>query len=241
MLELRDGVNTRLVWAVPELKVGRDVNGRDVLLLTGPEPDMAWHRFAATIADLAERFAVARMAALGAYPFAAPHTRPPHLSVTSPSAEVDRRPAVPHELGRRAGRDGRRPRALGVEPGDPGPRHLVAGAALRRHDVVPGGIGGPARGAADGDRDRRRRRRAASRGGPPARAPRPARRRQRRAPGDGRPVRAALRRQRTARASRSRSVGSSCAAATRSPARSSASCATRARAEPPAHRLPSAA
>lgn len=87
-LELRDGVSTRLVWAAPELKVGRDVNGRDVLLLSGPEPDMAWHRFATTIADLAERLAVSKMAALGAYPFAAPHTRPPHLSVTSPSAEV---------------------------------------------------------------------------------------------------------------------------------------------------------
>jgi proteasome assembly chaperone (PAC2) family protein len=87
-LELRDGVSTRLVWSVPELKVGRDLNGRDVLLLTGPEPDMAWHRFASTIADLAEQLTVAKMAALGAYPFAAPHTRPPHLSVTSPSAAI---------------------------------------------------------------------------------------------------------------------------------------------------------
>ena len=53
MLELRDGVSTRLVWSAPELKVGHDANGRDVLLLSGPEPDMAWHRFAATVADLA--------------------------------------------------------------------------------------------------------------------------------------------------------------------------------------------
>ena len=88
MLELRDGVSTRLVWSAPELKVGHDANGRDVLMLSGPEPDMAWHRFAATVADLAEQLAVAKMAALGAYPFAAPHTRPPHLSATSPSAEV---------------------------------------------------------------------------------------------------------------------------------------------------------
>jgi proteasome assembly chaperone (PAC2) family protein len=88
MLELRDGVSTRLVWSAPELKVGHDANGRDVLLLSGPEPDMAWHRFATTVADLAQQFAVAKMAALGAYPFAAPHTRPPLLSATSPSAEV---------------------------------------------------------------------------------------------------------------------------------------------------------
>jgi hypothetical protein len=88
MLELRDGVSTRLVWSAPELKVGHDANGRDVLLLSGPEPDMAWHRFAATVADLAQQLTVTKMAALGAYPFAAPHTRPPHLSATSPSAEV---------------------------------------------------------------------------------------------------------------------------------------------------------
>jgi len=88
MLELRDGVSTRLVWSAPELKVGQDANGRDVLLLSGPEPDMAWHRFATTVADLAQQLAVTKMAALGAYPFAAPHTRPPHLSATSPSAEV---------------------------------------------------------------------------------------------------------------------------------------------------------
>ena len=87
-MELRDGVSTRLQWAKPELKVGRDANGRDVLLLTGPEPDMAWHRFASTVADLAERLTVTKMAALGAYPFAAPHTRAPHVSVTSPSAAI---------------------------------------------------------------------------------------------------------------------------------------------------------
>lgn len=88
VLELRDGVSSRLVWSRPELRVGRDVNGHDVLLLTGPEPDMAWHRFAATVADLATQLGVTKMAALGAYPFAAPHTRPPHLSTTSPSAEI---------------------------------------------------------------------------------------------------------------------------------------------------------
>ena len=88
LLELRDGVNTRLVWSVPELRVGRDEAGHDVLLLTGPEPDMAWHRFAGTVGDLAVQLGVVTMAALGAYPFAAPHTRPPHLSATSPSADV---------------------------------------------------------------------------------------------------------------------------------------------------------
>lgn len=88
LLELRDGVNTGLVWAVPEMRVGRDADGQDVLLLSGPEPDMAWHRFATTIADLTQELGVRSMAALGAYPFATPHTRSPLLSATSPSPDV---------------------------------------------------------------------------------------------------------------------------------------------------------
>jgi proteasome assembly chaperone (PAC2) family protein len=88
LLELRNGVNTRLVWMTPQLHVGRDPHGRDVLLLNGPEPDMAWHRFTTVIGELAGQLGVPWMVALGAYPFAAPHTRPPRLSATSPSAEV---------------------------------------------------------------------------------------------------------------------------------------------------------
>ena len=49
---------------------------------------MAWHRFAATVAELAARFDVKQLVGLGAYPFAAPHTRPPRLSATSPSEDV---------------------------------------------------------------------------------------------------------------------------------------------------------
>ncbi|HET9666560.1 MAG TPA: PAC2 family protein, partial [Desertimonas sp.] len=49
ILEVRSGVSTRLVWSSPELLLGRDGDGRDVLLLNGPEPDMAWHRFATTV------------------------------------------------------------------------------------------------------------------------------------------------------------------------------------------------
>jgi PAC2 family len=88
LLELRDGVNTRLVWLSPHLQVGRDTHDHDVLLMDGPEPDMAWHRFATLIGELAVQFGVREMVSLGAYPFAAPHTRPPRLSATSPSADL---------------------------------------------------------------------------------------------------------------------------------------------------------
>jgi hypothetical protein len=88
ILEVRSGVSTRLVWSSPELLHGRDGKGHDVLLLSGPEPDMAWHRFTATIVDLAGQFGIESMTALGAYPFAIPHTRQPVVSSTSPSRDL---------------------------------------------------------------------------------------------------------------------------------------------------------
>jgi hypothetical protein len=88
IMELRNGINTDLVWSTIELRSGRSSSGRDVLVLTGPEPDMAWHRFAAAIADICVELGVTKMVALGAYPFAAPHTRTPRLSCSSPSTEV---------------------------------------------------------------------------------------------------------------------------------------------------------
>jgi len=87
-MELREGVNSRIAWPDIEVKAGRDHIGNDVVLLTGPEPDMAWRRFSVEAAELAEQLGVRRMVALGAYPFATPHTRPSRLSMSAPSAEV---------------------------------------------------------------------------------------------------------------------------------------------------------
>jgi hypothetical protein len=88
VMELRDGINTDLVWSTIELRAGRSSSGRDVLVLTGPEPDMAWHRFARAISDISVELGVTKMVAFGAYPFAAPHTRTPRLSCSSPSTDV---------------------------------------------------------------------------------------------------------------------------------------------------------
>jgi PAC2 family len=87
-MELREGVNVRLVWADIELSIGHDVGGHDVLTLSGPEPDSQWRRFADVVSTLAVDLGVKRMVALGAYPFAAPHTRDPRLSASSPSQEA---------------------------------------------------------------------------------------------------------------------------------------------------------
>ena len=91
IMELREGVNTRIIWSVPEMRVGTDDDGRDVLLLTGPEPDMAWHYFADTVASLATQLGVTTAIGMGAYPFGSPHTRPVGLSATSPDPAIAER------------------------------------------------------------------------------------------------------------------------------------------------------
>ncbi len=87
-MELRDGVNTNLRWNHIELLAGRSPAGRDVLVLMGPEPDMNWRRFSKAVGDIAVELGVTHMIGFGAYPFAAPHTRTPRLSCSSPSIDV---------------------------------------------------------------------------------------------------------------------------------------------------------
>lgn len=87
-MTLRNGLNTDLEWATIEMRSGRTPDGRDLLFLVGPEPDMGWRRFGRAVATLAVEFGVTKMVSLGAYPFATPHTRPSRLSVSSPSTDV---------------------------------------------------------------------------------------------------------------------------------------------------------
>ena len=87
-MELRQGINTGLVWPSTELLLGRDINGKEILLLTGQEPDSKWNHFSEVVADLSRRLGVRKMIGLGAYPFATPHTRAVNLSCTSPSSDA---------------------------------------------------------------------------------------------------------------------------------------------------------
>jgi PAC2 family len=88
LLQLRDGVIQKMIWPITELKVGRDAVGHDVLLLTGQEPDSAWHRFLDSLVEVAAMLGVTKVVGLGAYPFATPHSRPSRLSVTCGSPGV---------------------------------------------------------------------------------------------------------------------------------------------------------
>jgi hypothetical protein len=74
-LDIIDGRPATLAW--PELLVRRaKVGDRDVLVLSGPEPDFHWRALAASAVELARRLGVVQWISLGAIPAAVPHTRP---------------------------------------------------------------------------------------------------------------------------------------------------------------------
>ena len=94
VMEIRDGVNTGVRWNVPVIRAGRDPRGRDVLLLSGPEPDFSWQLFCRTVGDICVQAGVRTMVGLGAYPYGAPHTRPVQITHTTPDRAVSER--LPH-------------------------------------------------------------------------------------------------------------------------------------------------
>jgi predicted ATP-grasp superfamily ATP-dependent carboligase len=91
VLHIVDGVTTGLTWPAIELVAFADLEGRDVLFLSGPEPDHNWPTFAATVVALADELGVTEVYGLGAYPAPVPHTRPVQLASTASSAELARK------------------------------------------------------------------------------------------------------------------------------------------------------
>ncbi len=74
-LEIVDGRLSELDW--PEFRI-RHVHGvdRDVLVLSGPEPDYRWPSLARAVSEAAGALGVRQWISLGAIPAAVPHTRP---------------------------------------------------------------------------------------------------------------------------------------------------------------------
>jgi hypothetical protein len=82
-LRIVDGRPVGLDW--PTLAVlHRRFARRDILILSGPEPDYRWRELAAEMVLLAEDLGVTEWLTLGAIPAAVPHTRPvPVLGIES--------------------------------------------------------------------------------------------------------------------------------------------------------------
>lgn len=85
VLDIVDGTLTELTW--PELTMKRvRVGARDLLVLSGPEPDFRWRELGGDVLDVAQRLGVVEWVSLGAIPAAVPHTRPvPILATASKS------------------------------------------------------------------------------------------------------------------------------------------------------------
>lgn len=84
-LQIIHGKPRTLDW--PELTLRAvKAGGKDILVLTGAEPDYRWHELSGDVATLAQHLGVAEWISLGAIPAAVPHTRPvPILGTESKS------------------------------------------------------------------------------------------------------------------------------------------------------------
>ncbi|PZR64985.1 MAG: carboxylate--amine ligase [Chloroflexi bacterium] len=75
MLDIVDGSLIGLEW--PELTVRAVRLGeRDLLILSGPEPDYRWRELATEVVAMVQQFEATTWISLGAIPVATPHTRP---------------------------------------------------------------------------------------------------------------------------------------------------------------------
>ncbi|HEX7197335.1 MAG TPA: PAC2 family protein [Candidatus Limnocylindria bacterium] len=81
-LDIVDGRPMSLAWAELRLTATR-IGERDLLVLTGPEPDYRWRELATDVVEVAKRLGVVSWASLGAIPAAVPHTRPVPVLATA--------------------------------------------------------------------------------------------------------------------------------------------------------------
>lgn len=87
ILDIIDGKMERTVW--PELSIRHSVvGGRNILVLTGQEPDLNWRKFSSAVGELALRLKVTKYITLGSVPAAVPHTLPPPILTTASDDEV---------------------------------------------------------------------------------------------------------------------------------------------------------
>ena len=73
-LEIEDGRLSEMTWPAFEIQLARHAE-RDLLVLTGPEPDYRWPRLADAVVEAARALGVVEWVTIGAIPAAVPHTR----------------------------------------------------------------------------------------------------------------------------------------------------------------------
>jgi predicted ATP-grasp superfamily ATP-dependent carboligase len=87
ILDIVDGIPKDLVWPEITVRYARR-DHRDLLILSGSEPDFRWKEFATSVLDFALRFGVTELVCVGAVPAAVPHTRPTPVLTTASREEL---------------------------------------------------------------------------------------------------------------------------------------------------------
>lgn len=82
-----DGDLKSLAWSELTLRHAR-AGDRDLVVLTGAEPDFRWRELADAIHALCIRFGVVESVTLGSLGLAVPHTRPTQITATASRPEV---------------------------------------------------------------------------------------------------------------------------------------------------------
>ena len=85
VVDFLEGVITKVTW--PQISLRHIHIGRDLLVLSGTEPNWHWQRFADEVASLAVRLGVVEHVSLGGVPWAIPHTRPTSIVETASTRE----------------------------------------------------------------------------------------------------------------------------------------------------------
>ncbi len=89
IIQITDGVSESPMWPATHMLAGKDLNGKDICYLVGPEPDFHWNEFVNSILSICNDLGVSMAVGLGAFPAPVPHTRPVRLAATAQSNYSD--------------------------------------------------------------------------------------------------------------------------------------------------------
>lgn len=85
-VELADGMTRRVIW--PELGLTAGRAGRDVVVISGPEPSLRWPSFTRELVDVAIRLGAGQAFMLGGMPAMVSHRRPVRVLATGTAHSV---------------------------------------------------------------------------------------------------------------------------------------------------------
>jgi hypothetical protein len=97
LLDFVDGEVSAIQWPVISVR-HRAIGSKDLLILTGMEPDLRWQEFSSSVFEMSQHFGVHKLVSIGAIPAAVPHTMECPVMMTASNKEllVDQR--VPEGL-----------------------------------------------------------------------------------------------------------------------------------------------